>query len=193
MQIFIGRNNQKSGLKVVLSVLVGVLVLGLGILKIVGAQLKTVSFPTKDPQITFEISKDATQLVKNENLCFKYGFVVCVVGNLKETTAVGDNEIKEAEEELTKELTETMTGVLKKEHGATNIHVNRTGHFKTAKGVLIFYTEATYKNPEQTEMICLNHLLASKKGMFVFQGYARQTEKDAFYDEMRRLLDSISL
>jgi hypothetical protein len=230
---------KKSSLKVVGSVLAGIIVISVGVLKIVrvtrlfanqsstqtvpatttvattpvatskllaqntvapsmapqpAAQLKTISFPTENPQIRFEISKDATpKLVKNGTACFTYDFLVCVSASLEQKITFEENEIKEAEGELTKQLTTAMTNVLQKEHGATGVHVNKTGHFKTAKGALIFYTEATYKNAKGADMICLNHVLASNKGMFIFQGYAQQKEKDAFYAEMRRLLDSVAL
>jgi hypothetical protein len=156
-------------------------------------KFKTASYPTQNPLITFQVPKEAAaQAETKATACFTYGFVVCVSGDLKETSTFDDNEIKDAEAELTKAMTSTIAEVLQKQ-GGTGVHVNKTGHFKTAKGVLIFYSEATYKNDKGADMLFLNHLLPSKKGLFVFQGYARQTDKDAFYNEMRRLLDSVGL
>jgi len=229
---------KKSALKVVGSILVGILVISLGLLKIVRSttrlfadksttrtystpsatqkpsntapsptqkpstqsiapqsvgQLKTVSFPAHNPQISFQLPKEAVpQPDSGGTSCFTYGFAVCVSGDPKNSTTFEDSEIKEAEGELTKQLAVKLTQALQKD-GGTNVNVNKTGHFKTAKGLLIFYSEATYKSSEGKDMVFLSHMLGSKKGLYVIQGAARQTDKDAFYKEMRRVLDSLIL
>lgn len=157
-------------------------------------EFKTIAFPIENPQMRFEMPKNADpKLVKNGTACYSYDFLVCVSASLEQKATIEDKDIPEAEAELTKQLTTAMTSVLEKEHSATEVRVNKTGHFKTANGTLIFYTESNYKSAKGEDMICLNHVLASNKGMFIFQGYAKQKEKDAFYAEMRRLLDSVVL